>query len=449
MDTTSVAHNATPAFGTVAVLGAGIAGLLAARVLADHVREVVLVERDSVRELGTAPRKGVPQGLHPHNLLASGRQVLESLFPGLSAELHAAAAPQGGGAFFSAGGYLEAPADGGSLYASRALLEAAVRQRVLALSQVRLIDGTHAELPAPEGGRVAQVRLRRLDGGTSTLLPVDLVVDALGRGSRTTAWLAASGYPAPAVERVDVGMRYATREFRRTPQGQALLGGRSFFVVSPAPGAPRACGILAQEDDRWIVTLIGYFGEQPPLDAAGFLAYARQLPTHEPEALIANTEPLGEIRGFAFAANVRVRHDRAARRPSGLLVTGDALAAFSPAYGQGMSVAALQAQALQRVLHEHIQAGHARHDLEARWYDAAIAATELPWALAAGGDRQLSPGGPHGTLAQRLRSRWVRRVICAGHRDARVATAFVRVARLLAPPSSLLHPAIVWRVLRA
>lgn len=434
-----------PCFGTVAVLGAGMAGLLAARVLADHAREVVLIERDAIRDHGSASRRGVPQGLHPHNLLASGRLVMESLFPGLGAELHAAGAPQGGGAFFTAGGILEAPAEagGGSLYASRGLLEAAVRRRVLALPQVRLVEGVQAELPSPEGERVGRVQLRPVDGGRAITLSADLVVDALGRGSRCAAWLAASGYPAPPVERVEVGMRYATREFRRTPESMAVLGGRSFFVVSPAPGQARACGILAQEDGRWIVTLIGYFGDQPPLDDAGFAAFARSLPAREPAALIAAAEPLGQIRGYAFAANVRVRFEHMARRPLGLVVMGDALAAFSPVYGQGMSVAALQAQALCQVLSD------GAHDLEARYFRAAARAVDTAWALAAGGDRQLAPGGPHGTLVQRLRARWVRRVLRAGHHDAHVAAAFVRVARLIAPPATLLQPSIVWRVLRA
>ena len=104
------------------------------------------------------------------------------------------------------------------------------------------------------------------------------MIDASGRGSRTAAWLASAGYAAPFVERVEVGMRYASRGVRRVPRD---LDGRLFFSVSPSAGRPRACGVLAQEDGCWIVTMIGYFGDQPPLDEAGFLEFARGLPAPE------------------------------------------------------------------------------------------------------------------------------------------------------------------------
>ena len=427
-------------FDTVAVVGASMAGLLAARVLADHARRVLLIERDPVRTHAPLPRKGTPQGWHAHALLGSGHRVLESLFPGLTTTLQAQGACLGGGAYFTAGGYLEAGNDGGSLYASRGLLEHAVRHAVLALPSVQLMDGVQAESPQLEAGRVRRVRVSRLDGSGPEDLALDLLVDASGRGSRTPQWLAASGYGTPPVERVEVGMRYATRVLHRCAGD---LAGRRFFAVSPTPALPRACGILAQEGDRWIVTLIGYFGDQPPVDDAGFLAFARSLPAPEPAALIAQAEPLDEVRTYAFPANRRVRYERLTRRPQGLLVIGDALAVFSPVYGQGMSVAALQAQALQRCLAGGTDA------LEARFFEAAARVIDTPWTLAVGNDRQLAPGGPHGSLPQRLRARWVQRVLRAGHRDRVVADAFLRVARLLDPPTALLRPALVARVLRS
>jgi hypothetical protein len=234
-------------------------------------------------------------------------------------------------------------------------------------------------------------------------------------------------------------MRYASRHVRRR---SGDLAGRCFFAVTPTPALPRACGILAQEGGRWIVTLIGYFGDQPAANDAGFLAFARTLPAPEPAVLLTQAEPLDEIRTTSFPANVRVRYEQLAAPPQGLLVIGDALAAFSPVYGQGMSVAALQAQALQRAL------VLGRGGLERRFFDAAARVIDTPWLLAVGNDRQLAPGGPHGTLPQRLRARWVRRVIRAGHHDAQVAEAFLRVARLLDPPAALLRPALVARVLR-
>src|SRR5450432_3278633 len=76
------------------VIGGSMAGLLAARVLTDHFDEVTIIDRDQFPE---APdhRRGVPQSRHTHGLLASGRQVLERLFPGLSQEMLEAGAQPG------------------------------------------------------------------------------------------------------------------------------------------------------------------------------------------------------------------------------------------------------------------------------------------------------------------------------------------------------------------
>ena len=178
------------------VLGGSMAGLLAARVLADAYPEVVVVERD---ELPDAPahRRGVPQSRHIHGLLARGQQALEELFEGLTADLVARGAPAGDmlehvRLYF--GGHRLQPGDSGllALQASRPLLEAALRARVRALPSVEFMDRCDvAGLTSTSGGgRVTGARVvRRLDGSAEQILPADLVVDATGRGSRTPAWL--------------------------------------------------------------------------------------------------------------------------------------------------------------------------------------------------------------------------------------------------------------------
>ena len=427
-------------FERVVIVGGSIAGLLAARVLSSHACEGVLVERARVLDQPPLPRKGAPQGHHAHALLAAGQQALEALFPGLTDRLVAQGAPIGRGCFYTAGGYLEGSERNASLYASRGLLEAELRLRVSALPNLRLLEEAQAAPPLLADGRATGVRVQPLQGGPERWLAADLVVDATGRGSRTAAWLAASGYPTPAVERVEVGMRYATRHLRRRPGD---LAGRCFFSVSPSPSQPRACGILAQEGERWIVTLVGYFGDQPPATDAGFLDFARSLPAPEVGALLACAPPLDEIRCFSFPHNQRTRYEALRARPAGLLVLGDALASFSPVYGQGMSVAAQQALALQHCLAEGTVG------LESRFFTAAARLIDRPWSLTVGNDRQLAPGGPHGSPVQRWRYRWVQRVLRAAHHDRQVAEAFLDVARLLAPPTSLLRPSVVARALLA
>ena len=84
--TSTVAHTDRHDTEHAVVVGASIGGLLAARALTEFYDRVTIVERD-VLDPGPVARRGVPQGRHPHGLLARGREVLEEFFPGLTEEL--------------------------------------------------------------------------------------------------------------------------------------------------------------------------------------------------------------------------------------------------------------------------------------------------------------------------------------------------------------------------
>ncbi|HSK95891.1 MAG TPA: hypothetical protein VK891_04660, partial [Euzebyales bacterium] len=195
------------------VLGASMAGLLAARVLTDSYGQVTVIDRD---ELPEAPvhRRGVPHGRHLHALAARGQQALEELFPGLTAELIARGTPSGdllanGRLYFSGHRLRQAPTGLVLLCASRPFLEGHVRARVRALPNLRFLDRCDVVglATTTEGRRVTGVRvLRRADGSAEEVLGADLVVDATGRGSRTPVWLDALGYPRPEREQVAIGL---------------------------------------------------------------------------------------------------------------------------------------------------------------------------------------------------------------------------------------------------
>ena len=280
------------------VLGASMAGLLAARVLADAYAQVTVVDRDELPEASTH-RRGVPQGHHVHGLLARGQQALEELFPGLTAELVAHGVPAGDlladARLFLSGHRLRQAHTGlVVLCASRPVLEGHIRARVRALPNVRFLDRRDIVglATTPDGRRVVGVRvLRRADGSAEEVLGADLVVDATGRGSRTPVWLDALGYARPAMQEVRIGLGYATRTYRLR---RDALGGDLALLIAATPERPRTGAMQAIEGDRWMVTLAGVLGDHPPTDPDGFLDFARSLQFPDVYESVRDAEPLDD-----------------------------------------------------------------------------------------------------------------------------------------------------------
>jgi len=441
----------TPAT-TAVVIGASIAGLLAARVLAESFDEVILLERDLL-PLGAAPRKGTPHATHAHGLLARGLQVIEELLPGFSAAVQAqggSCADLGESAGFYADGRRFASRHAGlpGLAASRLLIESEIRRRVLARPGIRCMQGVDVIEPVHDAAarRVTGVRWRAVgDQAGSQSVAAQLVVDCSGRASRSPGWLRAWGYEAPAEERVQVGLAYLTAYFERDPTEAAEA-----VICTATPALPRPGVLIAQEGAgdaaaRWVVTVGGYQGDHPETSAAGLAARAREIGCPQMVAIAEQGRRIGGVHRYSYPHSQRRRYERLSRFPAGYLVMGDALTSFNPIYGQGMTVAACEALALRATL---AAVGAATNGLHRRFFGAAARIVDVPWQLAVGNDLGL----PHVTgprpLAVRLVNAYVARLYRAARSDAEVALAFLKVVHLVAPPQTLFAPGIVWRVLR-
>lgn len=452
--TTSRQHD-QPAHGSHAiVVGGSMAGLLAARVLADHFKRVTVIERDRFPE-GPTTRKGVPQARHVHILLQQGQRVLERLFPGLGRELNDAGAPA-----------VDLPADFPALSlggwtrrfrspfvartCSRSLLEWTIRRHLAGYANVRFLEDRQATglLAVSGGSRVSGVRVRvrgAADGAADEEeYHAGLVVDASGRGSRAPDWLESLGYAPPRETVVNSFLGYATRWYRRPAAARGDWQG--LLVMSKAPDYPRSGVIFPVEGDRWVVTLAGLGRDYPPTDETDFLEFSRSLRSPIIYEAIKDAEPLSPVYGYQRTEN-RVRHyERLARWPEGFVVLGDAACAFNPVYGQGMTVAALGAEALDKRL--RTQRGGDLSGLARRFQRDLAGVSATAWLMATGEDfRWPTTEGGRPSPLTRLMHRYFDGVMALSSRNTAVYGAFIEVSHLCKPPMILFRPGILLRVL--
>jgi 2-polyprenyl-6-methoxyphenol hydroxylase-like FAD-dependent oxidoreductase len=426
---------------TAVVIGAGIAGLAAARTLAGRFDRVLLLDRDELPD-DPVPRRGVPQGGHGHVLLIAGQRALGELFPGLRDELVEAGGvdldPGMDLSFYRFGAiWSRIPSSQRLVTFSRPLLELLLRQRVLALPGTGLRTGTAVSALAGAEGRVTGVRLD--DGET---VEADLVVDCTGRGSRSNQWLTALGFPVPRVTEVGIGLGYATRLYRRSPGD--LTDARAIFVLPEPPGETRAGLVLPVEGDRWLVSLGGWH-DSFPRDAESFGEHARGLPHPGIAALLDRCEPLADVSVCQFPASRRRHFEELHRIPAGYLALGDAICSFNPVFGQGMTCAALEAVELGGLLDRHSTVTAA---LCAEHYQNAARIIATPWQFAAGADfayPQTKGVRPRGI---RLVNAYSRRVQLAAMVDPEIRELFSLVQHLVLPPDVLRKPSMVFKVLR-
>jgi 2-polyprenyl-6-methoxyphenol hydroxylase-like FAD-dependent oxidoreductase len=442
------------------VVGAGMAGLVAARVLADHFTRVTVIERDRL-PAGPTPRAGTPQSRHIHILLAQGMALLDQLFPGLEDELLAAGALPidfpGDAVWLSPAGWSQRFRPGLRLVScSRPLLEWTVRRRLGASNTVRVLESQEATGLTADGDRTAVtgVLLRGRShpppaAAADPTLPAALVIDASGRSSRTPEWLRELSYPAPPETTINPFLGYATRAYAR-PEG-ALADWRLLYVQAKPPEMGRMGLLLPVEGDRWMVGLAGAGRDYPPTDEAGFLQFAASLRSPIIYDAIRHARPLSPIHGYRQTDNRWRHYDQAQRWPERLVVLGDAGCTFNPIYGQGLTMAALAGVTLQQCLQSHGEnpAPGDLAGLACRTHQALAHTAAAVWLLATGEDlRYPATEGARPTLRTRLMHRYLNRLGPVATVNRTVNAAFLEVANLVRPPTALFRPSVLLPTLR-
>jgi flavin-dependent dehydrogenase len=432
------------------VLGAGIAGLLAAAALADRHATVTVVERDRLPD-GPFERRGVPQAPHLHSILSRGWLTIEELLPGFLADLTAC----GGGVLDDAhlgarihvqnGPYTfnrtDPVADPAALImqlVTRPFVEFHLRRRVAALPNVTITDDRDiVELVAAQPRRISGVSISDRRTGQTQTLSADLVIDATGRGTRTPLLLENLGLGRPPQRSFTVhGVYYSQRI---TIPNHDTFPERLILVV-PSTAAGRG-GLMAGENDTWTLTVAKHANEphSPPTTFADMLALAEEfVPPHIRPAL-QRAQPLTDVMVHRYPGGTWHRYDRHPHHPEGLLVVGDALCCLDPIHGQGITMAAL---------HAHTLRTHLRHGrgVDPRRIHQALAAVTAPvWAMNQPPDHTTTTRGVKQALQGRL-IRWGRHKVLQSADDIVVTERLIRVANMIDPPQRLLEPTLLARV---
>ncbi len=442
-----------PAGSHAVVLGGSMTGLIATRVLSDHFERVTLVERDKLED-SLDTRKGVPQGRQPHALLQRGRKILEGLFPDLiQALLAGGSVPVDFGTeqAFHHFGYWKTAAEPGRVTMiglTRPFLEQQVRKRVLALPNLNAMDGCDLRgFAAPaDNSRITGVRVQR-PGAPEETLTADLVVDTTGRGSRTAAWLEAMGRQKVKESTVKVDLGYASRFFQR-PETTSHRW-KIMYIVAKSTVSKRGGLILPVEGGRWLAVMVGFLGDHPPADHAGWMEYARSLPAPDIYNAIQGVQAIGDIATHKFPMDLRRHYERMRDFPDGLAVLGDAHCSFNPVFAQGITTGAMGAMALGAQVAKARAAGHkALPPGFSREYQAVLAGLcDEPWAMSTGEDMRYPEAEGVRPFGTGLLHWYTGRIHQLTAVDSQLAGLFHQVMHLEAPLKSLLTPAVAWKVL--
>jgi 2-polyprenyl-6-methoxyphenol hydroxylase-like FAD-dependent oxidoreductase len=355
----------------VAVIGSGITGLAAARVLSDRGARVTILERDAEPDVATPDeaftrwtRKGAPQVRHSHAFLGRLRSLLRDRYPDLLAALRAAGA--------SELDMLERPPltlpplapepgdeDLVALGCRRTTFEWVVRRNVLARPGVALVsDALVRGLLATDGTPPAVTGVRYAVGGDDVELDADLVVDASGRHSKAPEWLIAIGAPPPRERQEPSGIIYYTRFYRF----------RAGAAEPPRSNAPAAADYnwikyaIFPADDRTFSITFAIALAFPRLKVLArtpaFDEMTRALPALAPWVDPAVSEPIGDpehpVQAMGGLIN-RVRRFTVDGRPValGFFALGDAAYCTNPLYGRGCAQAFVHADLLGSALDAH------------------------------------------------------------------------------------------------
>lgn len=434
------------------IIGGGISGKLASRVLSEFFKEVLIIERDQEPE-GPFPRKGAPQGEHLHALLHAGEYGLETLFPGITEKFYSSGAIKINStkdlAWFHHGVW-KLRYDGGftTTLQTRPHLEWHIEQYIKKIPNVTTHYNQVVQnyLYNEEENRIVGVEIK--DGNTSAVKieKADLIVDASGVSSLSTGWFNKRGVHIPD-EKVAIGLSYVSKLFR-LPDSQDRDW--TIKLVYPNPPHEKIGGTISKvEGNRYIVTLIGYHNEIKEKDGLksenGFTNLAKKLPELDIYEEIKDATPLSVTSIYRVPNIIWRRFDKMQKFPNGLLLLGDTVCRIDPVFGQGMSIAVLEALELQKLFQDHHQT---LNKITTNFHKKAAKIISPVWNMVITEDFRY-PGTtgkkPIGLFIQQW---YAKNIFLLSSQNQEIYHSFIKVMNLVRPMTILMHPKIIKTVLK-
>ncbi|WP_270573449.1 FAD-dependent oxidoreductase [Bacillus glycinifermentans] len=429
------------------VIGGGIAGKLAAKALSHFFQQVIIVEADQEYK-EKAPRKRVPQSHHPHVLLKRGEEAIEMLFPGIMSQLI-----EDGSIItdftndlkWHHFGYWKERFSGDfpMVQQSRPMFEWHLQRRVEEVPNITTLYETKVEqlLVNKHDHTVLGVRVRFLKTGLAEELAAGLVVDASGSASKSTDWLRALDIKVKE-EKAKIQLFYATRFYSH--QKQEHLEWHNLLISPSFPDNPYGAYIQTLEENRFSVTFSGYANASPPQTDDEFISYAKRLPVPDVLQFLEGAEPLSDIKIYRVPAQVRRRFDQAKNMPEGFCIIGDAHCRFDPLFGQGISVAAMQALELQASLS---RAKKACKGFSQRFHKRISTIIDVPWEMATTEALRHPEIKGERTFVQPFKQWYCKKVYELSASDPEIYIRLVRVMNLIRSPLHLFHPKVLFPIL--
>jgi 2-polyprenyl-6-methoxyphenol hydroxylase-like FAD-dependent oxidoreductase len=433
------------------VIGGSMAGMCAARILADHFEKVTIVDRDRYPE-GAFERAGVPQSRHVHVLLARGRVELENLFPGFEQTVLSRGAlnTDFGWDFASLrlSGWAPREVYGIKLlHASRVLLEDVVRELLRKHRNVEFVEATRITGLITDDNRSRVLAVKTIsvgDRATTGEARADFIVDASGRSSKAPNWLQELGLPAPEEIVVDSHSGYASRWFNApSPERRPKEWWWKGAWIDPKIGENPYAGVLFPvENNRWVVSVAGVGKHYPPSDEAGYMGILSRLRSPLLAEAVKLAEPISDVFAHRSMANRWRRYDKWPATLAGFVALGDSACAFNPVYGQGMTTGALSALTLRDTI---LELGTEHADFPRKFYIAQAQLQKAPWAMATGADFAVPGVIGRRPVANRIFDPFFALLMHYSADDPVVRMAIGKVIHMLRPPSDLFAPSLLGR----